>query len=311
MRLPMRRLPLILLGVTLLATAGAVAGLARPAATATATVKITKTGYSPNAVSIIVGESVAFTNSDTAPHTVVFKTTTGMHCSIVLPLVLTAGQTATCTFSTAGKFNFSDATNKGNKFRGTVTVAPPLVSSFKAPAKVRYGSTATLAGTLVSKQAGTSLKVFAQQCGQANAQQAATITSGTGGVFSYSAAPLMATTYTVTSKNLSSPAATVKVVPVVRLSRAGKHRYAVRISAAQSFAGKFASFQRFQASVKHWRGVKRVLLQANSTGVAPTVLTTVKFRSSLKRGVRVRVVLTQKQAGACYLAGTSNSIRTR
>jgi len=165
-------------------------------------------------------------------------------------------------------------------------------------------------GTLLSKQAGTALKVFAQQCGETKAKQVATITSGTGGAFSYPAAPLMATAYTVTSKNLSSPAATVKVVPVVRLARAGKHRYAVRISAAQSFAGKFVSFQRFRASVKHWRGVKRVLLRANSTGVAPTVVTTAKFRSSLKR-VRVRVVLTQKQAGACYLAGTSNSVRSR
>jgi plastocyanin len=306
----MRRAFALLLGVTLLAAAGAVASVASTSSTA-ATVKITKTGYSPNAVSIIAGEAVTFTNSDTAPHTVLFKTTTGMHCTTVVPLVLAAGQSADCTFSTAGRFSFSDATSKGNKFRGTVTVSAPLVSSFNATAKVRYGRKATITGTLVSKQAGTSLKVFAQQCGAANASQAATITSGTGGVFTYTAAPLMQTIYTVTSKNLSSPAATVKVVPVVRLARAGRHRYAVRISAAQSFAGKFASFQRYKASVKRWRGVKRVLLQANSTGVAPTILTTAKFRSSLKRGIRVRVVLTQKQAGVCYLAGTSNTIRTR
>jgi plastocyanin len=305
----MRRALTLLLGVTLLAAAGAVAGLASTASTA-ATVKITKTGYVPTAVSIIVGEAVAFTNSDTVAHTVTFKSTTGMQCSTAIPLVVAAGQSASCTFSTAGKYNFSDPAHKGNKFRGTVTVAPPLVSSFRAPAKVRYGRKATVTGTLVSKQAGTALKVFAQQCGETKATQVATITSGTGGTFSYTAAPLMATAYTVTSKNLSSPAATVKVVPVVRLARAGKHRYAVRISAAQSFAGKFVSFQRYRTSVKHWRGVKRVLLHANSTGVAPTVVTTAKFRSSLRR-VRVRVVLTQKQAGACYLAGISNSVRSR
>jgi plastocyanin len=307
MPVPMRRLIAPLLAVTLLAAAGAVAGLASSASTA-ATVKITKTGYSPTAVSIIVGESVAFTNSDTVAHTVNFKTTTGIHCSSAIPLVLPAGQSATCMFSTAGKFNFSDPANKGAKFRGTVTVTPPLVSSFKAPAKVRYGGKATLSGTLVSKQAGISLKVFAQQCGAAKATQAATITSGTGGAFTYAAAPLMLTTYTVTSKNLSSPAATVKVVPVVRLSRPGHRRYAVRISAAESFAGKFVSFQRLRLG--HWRGVKRVLLHTNSTGVAPTVVTSAKFRSSLKRGIRVRVVLTQKQAGACYLPGISNTIRT-
>jgi plastocyanin len=305
----MRRLLILLLTVTALAAAGVVAGLARPSGTPAATVKITKTGYSPNAVSIIAGESVAFANSDTAAHTVNFKSTTGMHCSSAIPLVLPAGQSASCTFSTAGKFNFSDATNKGNKFKGTVTVAAPLVSSFRAPAKVLYGRKATVTGTLVSKQAGTALKVLALQCGAKKATQVATITSATGGTFSYPASPLMRTAYTVTSKNLSSPAATVKVVPIVRLARAGKHRYAVRISAAQSFAGKFVSFQRLR--LRHWRGVKRVLLKANSTGVAPTVVTSAKFRSSLRRGVRVRVVLTQKQAGACYLAGRSNTIRTR
>jgi len=305
----MRRLLILLLTVTTLAAAGVVAGLARPSGTPAATVKITKTGYSPTAVSIIAGESVVFANSDTAAHTVKFNSTTGMHCSVAVPLVLAAGQSASCTFSTAGKFLFSDAANKGKKFKGTVTVTAPLVSSFRAPAKVRYGGKATVTGTLVSKQAGTSLKVLALQCGAKKTTQVATITSGTGGTFSYPAAPLMRTAYTVTSKNLSSPAATVKVVPIVRLARAGKHRYAVRISAAQSFAGKFVSFQRLRLG--HWRAVKRVLLKANSTGVAPTVVTSAKFRSRLKARVRVRVVLTQKQAGACYLAGRSNTIRTR
>jgi plastocyanin len=307
----MRRLLVLLLGVTLLAAAGAVADLARPAATASATVKITKTGYSPTSVSIIMGESVAFANTDTVAHTVDFKSATGMQCSSAVPLVVAAGQSASCTFSTAGKFTFSDPANKGRKFRGTVTVAPPLVSSFRAPANVVYGRKATVTGTLVSKQAGTSLKVLAQQCGATKATQVATITSGTGGAFSYQAQPLLRTAYTVTSKNLSSPAATVKVAPSVRLARAGKHHYRVRISAAQSFAGKFASFQRFRASVGHWRGVRRVLLQANSTGVAPTVVTSAKFRSGLKAGIRVRVVLGQKQVGVCYLAGRSNTIRSR
>jgi plastocyanin len=307
----MRRLLTLLLGVTVLAAAGVVTGLAKPAATASATVKITKTGYTPTAVSIFTGEAVVFDNGDTVAHTVKFNSTTGMHCSVAIPLVIAAGQSASCTFSTAGKFNFSDAANKGKKFKGTVTVSPPLVSSFKATAKVVYGAKATLSGTLVSKQSGTSLKVLAQQCGATKTTQVATITSATGGAFTYQAQTLMRTAYTVTSNKLSSNPATVKVVPVVQLRRAGRHRYTVTISAAESFAAKYVSFQRYKAALKRWRGVKRVLLLANTTGVAPTVLTSAKFRSGLRAGLRVRVVLTQKQAGACYLAGTSNTIRSR
>jgi plastocyanin len=307
----MRRVLTLLLGVTALG-AGVVTGLARPAATTSATVKITKTGYTPTAVSIFTGEAVVFDNGDTVAHTVKFSSVTGMHCSGAIPLlVVAAGQSASCTFSTAGKFNFSDVANKGKKFKGTVTVSAPLVSSFKATAKVAYGSKATLSGTLVSKRSGTSLKVLAQQCGATKTTQVATITSGTGGAFTYQAQPLMRTAYTVTSNKLSSNPATVNVVPVVQLRRAGRHRYTVTISAAESFAAKYVNFQRYRTALKRWRGVKRVLLQANTTGVAPTVLTSAKFRSGLRAGLRVRVVLTQKQAGTCYLGGTSNTIRSR
>jgi hypothetical protein len=54
--------------------------------------------------------------------------------------------------------------------------------------------------------------------------------------------------------------------------------------------------------------VKRVLLRANSTGVAPTVVTAARFRASIKAGLRVRVVL--MQVGSCYVPGRSNSIRS-
>ena len=89
-----------------------------------------------------------------------------------------------------------------------------------------------------------------------------------------------------------------------------KHRYTVSVSAAQSFAGKLATFQRYRSTTKLWVKVKRVLLKANTTGVAPTVITSAKFRSAIRARQLVRVVLGQKQVGACYLAGRSNTIRS-
>jgi hypothetical protein len=53
-----------------------------------------------------------------------------------------------------------------------------------------------------------------------------------------------------------------------------------------------------------------VLLRANAAGVAPTVITSAKFRSRIKARLRVRVILTQAQVGSCYLAGRSNTIRS-
>jgi plastocyanin len=307
----MRKLLVLLLAVGSLAAAGAVADSARSAAAATQTVKITNSGYVPAAVSITVGDAVDYTNSDKVAHTVDFKTTTGMHCTQTLPLVISPAASASCTFSSAGKFTFTDPANKGKKFRGTVTVSPPLTSSLTVtPKAVVYGRKLTLAGKLVSQQSGQSVQLLAQQCGATASTKLATVTTTTGGAFSYQTQPLKQTAYTVKLKNVTSSAVGANVQPRLRLGKVGRHRYTLTVSAAQSFAGKYVVFQRYRRAVKRWVKVKRVLLQANTTGVAPTVITSAKFRSRIKSGLRVRVVLAKAQVGACYLAGRSNTIRS-
>jgi len=302
---------LLLLAVASLSTAGAAADRAHPAAAASQTVTISKTGYKPTSVSIALGDTVVFSNTDTAAHTVEFKTTTGIHCTAALPLAIQPGKTASCTFSSDGKFNFSDPAGKGNNFRGTVTVAKaPAASIAATPATLVYGRKATLTGKLGSAQTGQSLQLLAQQCGAATSSPLATVTTTTGGAYTYQATPLMQTGYTVKFKNSTSSAATVKVQPGLKLSKVGRHRYALRVSSAQSFAGKSATFQRYRSTLKRWVNVKRVVLKANTTGVAPTVLSSATFRSGLRAKLRVRVVLVQAQVGTCYLAGRSNTIRS-
>jgi plastocyanin len=307
----MRKALLLLLGVASLATAGAVAGRARSAATAGQTVTISHTGYNPSSVSITVGEAVTFANSDTVAHTVSFKSTTGMSCSPANPLTLQPAQTGSCTFSSAGKYTFSDPVNKGKGFRGTVTVGQSPVSSFtSSPKSLFYGRKVTLAGTLASQQSGQSVQVVAQVCGSTASTTLATLTTGAGGVFTYAAQPLKQTAYTVKSKNLSSGALTVKVLPHLGLRKIARHRYRVLVSASDSFAGKSATFQRYRSSTKRWVKVKLVALKANSTGKAPTIITSATFRSSIKSRVKVRVTLGQKQVGSCYTASRSNTIRS-
>jgi plastocyanin len=303
----MRKLFLLLVAIA----AVAAAQVARPAASATATVTITHTGYQPKSVSVGVGESVVFTNSDTVAHTVRFNPTTGISCSRALPLVLQPGQSASCTFHSAGTFNFSDPTFKSQAFRGTVVVgAAPPVSLTATPKVVVYGHSVTLSGTLTSQQSGQSLQVMAQPCGQTAATKIATVTTTTGGAYSFQTKPLKNTLFTVKFKNSTSSAVSVKVRPRLRLGKIASHRYSLRVFAAQSFAGRYATFQRYRVSLRRWVSVKRVLLQANSTGVAPTVITSARFRSSIRAGLRVRVVLARTQVGSCYLAGRSNTIRS-
>ena len=296
----MRKLLLLFAATAMLAVTGA-------AAAATATVTITKAGYVPSSTTIAQGDSVQFVNSDTTVHQVTFKTTTGVTCT-PNPLVLQPTQTGTCTFQTAGTYTYSDPNVKGNSFKGTVTVtaAAESISLAAAPHLIAFGANVTLSGVLSNHKTGENVDVLALQCGSSGASKVLTVQTTTNGAFSAVVQPLMNTAYTVKVRNTTSSAASVSVRPKVRLGKIAPHRYSVRVNGAQSFAGKYASYQRYNGT--RWIAVKTVLLAANSTGVAPTVITSATFRSTLKAGVRVRVVIGQAQVGSCYLSGTSNTI---
>jgi plastocyanin len=296
----MRKLFLLLAATAMLAVTGA-------ASAATATVTITKAGYVPSSTTIAQGDSVQFVNSDTTVHQVTFKSTTGVTCA-PNPLVLQPAQTGTCTFATAGSYSYSDPNAKGNTYKGTVTVTgvAEAISLAAAPRIVAFGGRVNLSGVLSTHKTGEHVDVLALQCGSQAASKVVTVQTTTNGAFSTAVQPLMNTTYTVKVRNTTSSATTVSVRPKVRLGKIAPHRYALRISAAQSFAGKLASFQRYNGT--RWVAVKTVRLAANSTGVAPTVITSATFRSTVKHGLRVRVVIGQAQVGSCYLPGVSNTI---
>lgn len=300
----MRKLLVPLLVVAFLVAAGAAAGKT------STTVTISKTGYKPTAVSITSGDEVIFKNTDTVAHTVNFNATTGVSCSAAVPLVIAAGQSASCTFSSAGKFRFSDPASNKKAFRGTITVSASLVSSLKAtPKTVVYGAKSTLAGKLASGQSGQSVQIREQMCGETNSTAVATVTTTAAGAFSYQAQPVKKTTYTLSNKGATASIG-VGVAPSLHLGKVGRHRYSVKVSAAQSFVGKVATFQRYRATLKRWVRVKRVTLKASKAGTAPTVITSAKFGSRVRTGLRVRITLGAKQVGSCYLAGRSNTIRS-
>jgi plastocyanin len=297
----------------LLALVGVAAALvlAGSGAAATATVTITKNGYVPKATTIAAGDSVQFTNSDAVVHQVVLKPTTGVTCT-ANPLVVPSGQAATCTFASAGKYGVSDPNAKGKAFQGTITVgasaAAGAVSLKATPSLVVYGGKSTLAGTLKNGKAGETVQVVTQPCGG----QAATSTLATtaGGAFSTVVQPLQNTTYTASVKGSTSKPLGLQVRPRIQLAKVAAHRYSARVLAATTLAGKQASFQRYNATLGRWIRVRQVTLRASATGVAPTVVSTATFRSSLGAGRKVRLTIAQTQVGTCYLGAISNTIRS-
>ena len=200
----------------------------------------------------------------------------------------------------------------GTTFAGTLTVtAPPVpdtLSLFNDPNEVVFSSKVNLTGELSSKKAGVDVVVMAKPCGKTTATKAATVQTTAGGEFSTDLRTARNTIYTVQVGTTTSPEQMVKVEPRLRLGRVAAHRYTLRVFAAQSFAGKWATFQRLKGN--RWISVKRVQLQKNSTNILPTVISSVPFRWNSATRPRVRAILPQGQAGTCYLSGVSNDIRS-
>lgn len=284
------------------------------AAAKTVTIAITKNGFVPKTASLVAGDSVAFVNQDTQAHQLVLKPATGFTCTG--SLAIQPGQTVTCTFRTAGSYALTDANNKGNAFKATITVAaaPGGALSLQAtPRTVTYGGSVTLAGMLASGQSGQKVDVLAQECGQSAFKSVTSVTTTSGGAYTTTTRPVRNTTYETRVKNQTSTQVLVKVRPRVTLRKVATRRFAVKVLAADSFAGKYVVFQRYSASLRRWVAVKRVVLKVGATvalPINPTTTSTATFRARVKSRLRVRALLTAAQAGGCYAASASNVVRS-
>ena len=215
------------------------------------------------------------------------------------------------TFRAGGRWNYEDRSQQP-RLRGTVTVNGPRSSVTLASqrATATFAGALTLSGFISSQAAGESVAVNAQECGKTSFTRLGTATTGAGGAWAFTVRPAINTTYQARWRTNDSPALVVKVQPTVRLTRSGQ-RFSARVAAAQSFTGKSIVLQRYRAAVRRWATLKRVTLGASTTPRAGTVVTTARFRSRIRRGWRLRVILPQPQAGACYLAAPSNTLRVR
>ena len=286
---------------TLFAVAAAAMVLAPPAAAKTVTVQITSTGFVPSAVTVEVGDTVTWVNADTTRHQVV--ATSGAFSSPVLQ----PGQSFSYTFRTSGRYAYRDAFARNR--RGTITVNDTVTLRPSSPA-VTYGSAVTLSGVVSNQRAGETVVIHSQACGGATLTRLATVTTTTGGAWRYVAKPSANTTYQAQWKTISSARVSVGVRPRLVLRKLSRARFSVRVSAAQSFAGKVVVLQRFNRSRASWVTVKRVTLRASTLGVAPTVVSARTFRANVSRGLRLRVRMPRTQTGPCYLEGRSNLVRS-
>jgi plastocyanin len=289
----MRKLPLVLVALAVLSVPSALA--------ATKSVDITQAGFTPDRVTIAYGDTVTWTNKDNQNHQVLAD-----QAAFTTSPVLAPNQTYSYTFTKSGNFGYRDALN--TRRRGTVIVRPG-VSIKASAAQVRYGGTLTLTGTVSSGAAGENVSVEAMQCGTTSFTKVASAKSAAQGAWSSPVKPAMNSSYRSSWKNANSLPVAVKVSAAVSLKRVRAGRFTASVTAAQSFVGKYLVLQRYARARKAWKTVKRVTLKTVKAGTAPTQVSSAAFRARGTRGARLRLVLTQPQAGACYVASSSAAIR--
>ena len=269
-----------------------------PAQALAANITVSATGFTPASLTINQGDTVTWTNPDTATHQVMSR-----KAGFSSP-VLSTGQTFSFVFKTAGSFSIQETLDK--KLKGTVVVqatpktAPSAsIALFASKTAVLYGSAVTLSGTVSSKQSGEQVTVLAEAYGKSSFSPIATLTTGAGGAWSYAGKPTIRTVYEARTQHANSATVAVGVRPLVSFHVITGQRFSTKVIAGRSFTGRYVQLQR-RSSSGAWVTLKRLPLNTSSAAI---------FRAALPHGAStLRIAISVNQAGAGYLGGTSRTI---
>lgn len=284
----MRRM--LLLPLALVATLVVVAA----AGADTKTVQIVKSGFTPSATTITVGDSVTWKNADAVNHQVVAN-----DGSFASP-VLKPGDSFTQAFSKAEKVGYHDSLFTSRK--GTVTVNAPAanVTLQAGTSTIVYGNSTMISGAVTNQLTNEPVTLSSQPYGKGT-QSIATTSTGANGAFSFPVSPTIQTSYQAHWRTTASPSVSVNVAPRVGFGQSGR-LYVAKVTSDIGYAGHYVWVQR-KAPFGSFRNVKRVFLGSASRAV---------FRVNIPRGRSIlRLVLPASEAGAGYVQGVSRLIAVR
>lgn len=194
-------------------------------------------------------------------------------------------------------------------FCAAPAAAAPTTLTLKAsPTVVAYGGSTTLSGVLSTQQTGQRIDIQAQECGQTAFKKVTTVLTTTGGAFTYAAKATINTNFQSKQRKVTSPTAAVQVRPVLTLKKLARNKFSVSATAAQSFVGKYAIFQRLRRT--KWVSLKKVTFATVTPTTKPTQVSSVTFRIRMPTRLRIRAVLPAAQAATCYIGARSRVIRS-
>lgn len=195
----------------------------------------------------------------------------------------------------------------------TGKVAPPESISLHATrSMVVYGRTTTLVGRVFNGQPGQSIQITERMLppvGGTQPQSLASVKTASNGSFRITVRPTIRTLFRAADDQAKSPAVSVRVQPLLRLTAISPHHFLLRALSTRSYVGKFAALQRWNRFSQRWVSVRTVFFQRTTPGSGPTVVSRAVFRTRVHG--RIRLAMPRRQVGAGYNDAFSNSVRIR
>lgn len=234
----------------------AVAGVASAASahkTATTTISITATGFTPDDVRVQPGDSVTWKNADTQQHKIVSDT------GVFASPTLAPGQTYTRRFDVESSYSYHDATKAS--LTGTVNVLARNVSIGITRLRVVYRNPVRIFGSIPNAATGESVTLHFAPYGKPAYTKDVVTEEGT---YEYTLHPTIRTDVYATwngTTSHASPTIGVRPLVVFRTLNAAQNRYLVRVTADRSYGRNLVRIQR-QNHRGVWVTTLRVQLNA-------------------------------------------------
>jgi hypothetical protein len=191
-------------------------------------------------------------------------------------------------------------------FAAPAASAPPTITISTNQREVQGNDIFQLTGGVASTRAGEDVLIEAKECGSYAPFHKITSAQTTSGGTWVTQVSLLGTAQLRASwRGGVSDTIGVRVHPWMTLTYRGPGRYFVWIRANDFFGGARAVLER--ASGNKWVAVKKFTIKRQpSAGVASSSGT---VSAKFKKGTLIRVVLSKAQAGRCYLAGFTNTLK--
>lgn len=176
-------------------------------------------GFGLSAVTVAVGESVSFINTDTVPHEVVTEPATGSSCDSA-GLVVWPGVYRSCTFDGTGTYTVRDIGSASPSFRTEITVAQQadVLSSIALSVdrtRIVSGRSVILRGSINIAQAGAQVDIVAKNLADGKYRKVGQTRTDASGAYSFVARPTRTTAYFANAilnmTVVTSPSQTVEV----------------------------------------------------------------------------------------------------